>query len=141
MMVAGVVLARFGAKDVHVSVGLFGMAETVAGALLLVWAGRHHDELHSPATRVHSIPQVALTRLIGGLSVIFSAVALAVAVVLSLAHQALGCARRARRAPAPFLPRGPRKKVQVAFVALLLVVGLSYRCAPSLVVIVPCLWR
>ena len=83
MMVAGVVLARFGAKDVHVSVGLFGIAETVAGALLLVWAGRHHDELHSPATPAHSVPQVALTRLIGGLSVIFSAVAPAVAVVLS----------------------------------------------------------
>lgn len=83
MMVAGVVLARFGAQDVHVSIGLFGIAETVAGALLLLWAGHHDDELHSPATPPDAVPQVALTLLIGGLSVVFSAMALAVAVVLS----------------------------------------------------------
>jgi len=81
MMVAGVVLARFGAQEVHFSVGFLGIAETVAGALLLLWAGRHDDELHSPATPPDSVPQVALARVIGGLSVVFSAVALAVVIV------------------------------------------------------------
>ncbi|MDG1411405.1 MAG: DUF202 domain-containing protein [Acidimicrobiales bacterium] len=81
MMVAGVVLARFGAQEVHVAVGFFGIAETVAGASLLLWAGRHDDELHSPATPPDSVPQVTLTRVIGSHIVVFSAVALAVVVV------------------------------------------------------------
>jgi len=83
MMVAGVVLARYGANEVHFSVGLLGIGQTVAGGLLLFWAGRHDDELHSPATPAHAVPQVALTRVIGGSTVAFSAVALVVATALS----------------------------------------------------------
>lgn len=83
MMVAGVVLARYGANEVHFSVGLFGIAETVAGGALLFWAGRNDDELHSPATPASAVPQVELTRFIGAVTVTFSAVALAVAVAMS----------------------------------------------------------
>jgi uncharacterized membrane protein YidH (DUF202 family) len=83
MMVAGVVLARYGASEVHLSVGVLGIAETVAGGLLLFWAGRNDDELHSPATPAHAVPQVALTRSIGALTVVFCAIALIVAVAFS----------------------------------------------------------
>lgn len=56
IMGAGVVLARFEAQEVHLVVGFFGIAETAAGAVLLLWAGRHDDALNSPATPPDSVP-------------------------------------------------------------------------------------
>lgn len=84
MMVAGVVLARYGAQSVHFTIGLFGVAETAAGGMLLAWAGSHDAELHDPARPASAVPQVGLTRLIGLVTLGFATAALALAMLIAL---------------------------------------------------------
>ena len=76
MMVAGVILARYAGQTVHFTLGFAGVLQTMAGGLLLAWAGRHDDDLHNPATPVSAVPQVGLARVVGLGTVGFSAVAL-----------------------------------------------------------------
>ena len=47
-MVAGVLLARYAAQTVHFAIAFVGIAQVVVGAVLLVWSGRHYDDLHGP---------------------------------------------------------------------------------------------
>lgn len=82
MMVAGVVLTRYAAGSLHFTIGFFGVAQTAAGGLLLAWAGRHDEQLHSFATPPSAVPQLVLTRLIGGTTVVFTGVALILAVLI-----------------------------------------------------------
>ena len=84
MMVAGVVLARYATQDTHVFLSVGGLAQTVAGASLLWWAARHHEQLHSLATPASAVPQVGLTRLIGGGAVLFTGFALVVVAIGAL---------------------------------------------------------
>lgn len=85
MMVAGVVLARYAAESVHFTLGLFGVAQTAAGGLLLAWAGRNNEKLHSIATPPSAVPQLALTRLVGAGTVVFTGVALLLSALIALA--------------------------------------------------------
>lgn len=85
MMVAGVILARYAAQSVHFTLGLVGVAQTAAGGLLLAWAGRNDEKLHSIATPPGAVPQLALTRLVGAGTVVFTGMALLLAVLISLA--------------------------------------------------------
>lgn len=82
MMVAGVVLARYAATSVHYAVGFLGVLQTAGGGLLLGWAGRHDHELHSASTPESAVPQVALTRIIGMATVVFSGTALVLAILI-----------------------------------------------------------
>jgi uncharacterized membrane protein YidH (DUF202 family) len=72
MMVAGALLARYAAHDAHPWIALIGVAQAVAGAGLLVWAGigyeaRHHQLragealVHPRAVRVTGVGTVAFT--------------------------------------------------------------------------------
>ncbi len=82
MMVAGVVMARYAAESIHFTLGFVGVAQTAAGGLLLAWAGRHDQDLHSPTRPASAVPQVGLTRLIGLVTIVFCAASLALAVLL-----------------------------------------------------------
>ncbi len=82
MMVAGVILARYAAQSIHYTLGFVGVAQTAAGGLLLAWAGRHDQDLHSPTRPASAVAQVGLTRLIGLVTIVFTRVALTLAVLL-----------------------------------------------------------
>ena len=84
MMVAGIVFARYAATDGHVLLSAAGLAETAGGGVLLVWAGRHNDLLHDFLAPITSVPQVNLTRAVGLGTVVFTGLALVLAVVLIL---------------------------------------------------------
>lgn len=83
-MVAGVLFARFAARDVHVTVASIGIAQVVLGGLLLIWAGRHYDDLHAPLRAGQSPVHPRAAQIIGLSTVTFIAVALGVAVIASL---------------------------------------------------------
>ncbi|MGH1491935.1 MAG: DUF202 domain-containing protein [Acidimicrobiales bacterium] len=85
MMVAGIVLARTAAASGHYLLGSAGVAQTAAGGALLVWAGFNSYELHSMATPASGVPQVTLTRLIGLVTVMFTAVATALTLLGTVA--------------------------------------------------------
>jgi len=85
MMVAGIVLARYAASDAHAFVSAVGIAQTVGGGVLLVWAGRHNEQLHDLLSPAPVVPQVNLTRAIGLSAVVFTGASLGLAVVLILA--------------------------------------------------------
>jgi uncharacterized membrane protein YidH (DUF202 family) len=82
MMVAGVILARYGAQSIHYTLGFVGVAQTAAGGVLLAWAGRHDQDLHSPTRPASAVPQVGLTRLIGLVTIVFCASSFTLAVLL-----------------------------------------------------------
>lgn len=44
-MVVGSLMTRVGV-EVHVALGAVGLAQVCASAALLIWAGRHYEELH-----------------------------------------------------------------------------------------------
>lgn len=77
MMGAGVVLARQGAQSIHFSIGLIGVAQVVAGGLVLVWSLRNDQFVRDLGEPIGAVPQVGMTRLIGLGSVAFTSAALA----------------------------------------------------------------
>lgn len=83
-MVVGIVLARFAATNEYWVVAALGLAQTVFGAALLVWAGVHYDDLHGPLREGVDVVHPRATQLLGlaTLTVIGAAIVLAVVVVL-----------------------------------------------------------
>jgi uncharacterized membrane protein YidH (DUF202 family) len=83
-MDVGIVLGRVAAVDGYWVVAGVGMAQTVFGASLLVWAGVHYDDLHGPLREGADIVHPRATRFVGlaTLAVIGVAGALAVVVVV-----------------------------------------------------------
>jgi uncharacterized membrane protein YidH (DUF202 family) len=45
-MAVGLLMARVGAS-VHLALGLVGVVQVCASAVLLVWTGKHYEDLHS----------------------------------------------------------------------------------------------
>lgn len=84
-MAAGVLFARFAAAESVVPLALFGVAQTVCGAAVLVWAGVHYDELHDTLRDGTGVVHPLAARLLGAATVVFTGIALAVAV-----HHAVG---------------------------------------------------
>lgn len=76
MMVAGVILARYGVQDLHFTIGLIGIGQVVAGGAVLAWAMRHDQELHRPDSPPEAMAQVGMARLVGIWTVVFTATAL-----------------------------------------------------------------
>lgn len=85
MMVAGVLLARYAARDAHPAIALAGIAQTVLGAGTLVWAGLHHEARQDLLRSGDDISHPGAVRVVGLATVAFSTVALALALVESLA--------------------------------------------------------
>lgn len=84
MMVGGLALARYASISGHVLFGVAGILQTAGGGALLFWAGINHDELHSPATPASAVPQVALARLVGIGTVVFTVTAAVLVLLLAL---------------------------------------------------------
>lgn len=83
-MVIGVALARFASSEGPPALGSVGIATTVAGGMLLLWASRNHALLHDPARPASAVPQVELARLVGVAAVAVTGGAFVLAVVFSL---------------------------------------------------------
>ena len=66
IMVAGILLARFVASRGPALLGSLGVAATVGGGWLMLWANRNHHLLHDPTLPPSAVPQVRLTRLVDG---------------------------------------------------------------------------
>lgn len=83
-MVAGVLLARHAAAALHPAWASIGLAAVVFGAVLLVWAGRHYDDLHGPLRAGENPAHPLAVRLVGLASVAFTGAALVVALVIAV---------------------------------------------------------
>jgi hypothetical protein len=83
-MVAGVLLARYAAQDAHPAIAALGVAQTMVGAAVLVWAGVHYDGLHGLLRTGGDVTHPTATRLVGAATVAFTSVALVLAVLVSL---------------------------------------------------------
>lgn len=83
-VVAGVLVARYAAQALHVAVALVGLAQVAVGAGLIVWAGRHYDDLHGPLRAGQSPVHPLAARLVGLTTIVFCAAALVIAVVASI---------------------------------------------------------
>lgn len=82
-MVAGVLLARYGADELHVAVAAIGILQVVLGALLLIWTGVHYDDLHGPLRAGDSPVHPVAARIVGIATVCFSGAALFVAIAIA----------------------------------------------------------
>lgn len=80
-MVAGVILARYAAGASHPGLAVVGLLQVAAGAVILVWAGWHYDELHGPLRRGVGVVHPTAARFVGLSTVAFSGLALMVAVI------------------------------------------------------------
>lgn len=83
-MVAGVLLARYAAQSLHYSVGAIGVAQVVVGGLVLLWAGRHYDDLHGPLRDGQSPVHPTAARVVGVGTVLFTGLALVISVVIAV---------------------------------------------------------
>lgn len=84
VMVAGVLLARFTAETVHVTIAVVGIAQVVIGAVILLWAGRHYDDLHGPLRDGESPVHPMATRMVGFATVVFTGFALMLSVLIAV---------------------------------------------------------
>ncbi len=83
MIVAGLLLARAGA-GLGTAFAAPGAAQVVLGAGLLVWAGRHYDDLHRPLRTGESPVHPSAARVVGISTTIFSATALVIVTALAV---------------------------------------------------------
>ena len=83
VMVAGVLLARYAAQTVHYSIAFMGIAQVVVGALLLIWSGRHYEDLHGPLRAGESPVHPTAARIVGIATVVFSGFGLALAILIT----------------------------------------------------------
>lgn len=84
VMVAGVLLARYAAETVHFTIAFVGIGQVVVGAALLVWSGRHYEDLHGPLRAGASPVHPTAARLVGIATVVFSGFGLTLALLITL---------------------------------------------------------
>ena len=82
-MVAGLLLARH-AAELHAALGVIGVAQVALGSAILIWTGRHYDDLHGPLREGLSPVHPSGARLIGAMTTAFSGTATVIALVLAL---------------------------------------------------------
>lgn len=84
-MVSGILLTRYAAETSHWTTALAGLMQTVIGGGLLVWAGVHYTELRGPIEEGTDVVKPRATRLIGVTTVVFSGIALLLAILETVA--------------------------------------------------------
>jgi putative membrane protein len=83
-MVAGVLLARYSAEWLHPATAAVGLAQVVAGGLLLVWAGRRYEDLHGPLRAGQSPVHPTAAQVVGFSTILFTGAGSVLAVVIAL---------------------------------------------------------
>lgn len=81
MMVAGVLFARYATEASVGVLSAVGIAQTVLGAAMLVWAGFHYEDLHGPIQAGGSVVHPGAVRLLGVSTVAFSGSAVGLAAI------------------------------------------------------------
>lgn len=83
-MVAGVLMARYAAQSLHATFAFAGIAQVVVGAVVLVWTGRHYDDLHGPLRAGDSPVHPTAAQIVGLTTIVFSGIALVLAIVIAI---------------------------------------------------------
>ena len=83
-MVAGILLARYAAESLHFVFAFVGIGQVVVGAAILVWSGRHYENLHGRLRAGETPVHPAAVTLVGVGSIIFTGTATVLAIVISL---------------------------------------------------------
>ncbi|NNE12492.1 MAG: DUF202 domain-containing protein [Ilumatobacter sp.] len=83
-MVAGVLVGRYAAESLHVVFAFVGLAQVGMGAAVLVWTGRHYDDLHGPLRQGESPIHPLAARVVGLGTVGFSGAALVIAIAAAV---------------------------------------------------------
>mgnify|MGYP003134734202 CR=1 FL=1 len=83
-MVAGVLMARYAAAEIHLAVAAVGVAQVVVGAALLVWSAGHYEELHGPLRAGSSPIHPVAARRVGVGAMIFTGAGFVLAVMIAL---------------------------------------------------------
>ena len=83
VMVTGVLFARQ-AATINASLAALGIAQVVLGGVVLIWAGKHYDDLHAPLRAGQSPVNPRAARIVGLTSVAFIGAALIVTVAVTL---------------------------------------------------------
>lgn len=84
-LVVGVLMTRVGA-GIHVVVGALGILQVCLSAVLLLWSGRHYEELHGVLRAGASPTRPTAARIVG----LGTTIATAVATILTIVHVAVG---------------------------------------------------
>lgn len=82
-MVAGVLLARYAATSVHFVIASLGIGWVIVGAVVLLWSGRHYDELHGPLRAGDSPVHPTAARILGLATIVFSGCGLLLAILIT----------------------------------------------------------
>jgi uncharacterized membrane protein YidH (DUF202 family) len=83
-MVAGVLLARYAAQSLHFVFAFLGLGQVVGGAAILLWSGRHYENLHGRLRAGESPVHPVAATLVGAGSIVFTGVATMLAVFITL---------------------------------------------------------
>lgn len=83
-MAVGLLMTRAGAS-VHLALGLVGIAHVCCAAGLLVWSGKHYEDLHGTLRAGHSPAHPGIARIVG----IGTTVSIGVATLLTVADVAI----------------------------------------------------
>lgn len=83
-MVAGALLARYGATDGHPLFATVGVVQVAFGGLLLAWSGRHYEDLHGPLRAGRNPSHPTAIRVVGFATTIGIALAFAMAALFLL---------------------------------------------------------
>jgi uncharacterized membrane protein YidH (DUF202 family) len=79
-IVAGVLLTRHGA-EIDTALAMIGVAQVLVGAVLLIWAGHHYEQLHASLRRGESPVHPTAARIVGLATVGFTGAATCLAAV------------------------------------------------------------
>ena len=82
-MVAGVLMTRYAAESLHAVFAAVGMLQVAFGAAVLLWAALHYDDLHGPLRSGQSPVHPTAARIVGLLTVVFTASATTLAAVIA----------------------------------------------------------
>ena len=83
-MVAGVLLARYAAETTYYVFAGVGLLQVVTGSLILLWSGRHYDDLHGPLRAGVSPVHPTAARVIGVGSIAFTGIAMLLALIVAV---------------------------------------------------------
>ena len=82
LMIAGILLARYGADDAHFVFALFGLAGAACGAGMLLWAAQHYNDLHGPLRSSQDVAHPTAANVVGLATVLFTGIGVLYALVV-----------------------------------------------------------